>query len=298
MLTRYSEWKRPTDAAYAFALKAVRPEVPVVGTHSDVRAIAREVLGADAERFEAQVARWSGPEDRRGDRQPYLSEQTGFLEAGARARLTRGDLETVLEGTVLVLRGPEQTDYVVRDHHMIDVALYHYRTSGELPRALFHADRHSDWCRDSYLAARRPQQAATWWKLFEGLKRPDGAPVLREEDVRFTTARAAGARDVDYGGLAPFAPTEEELRWERVLAHERLGDVDWASLDLDAFQPWSQLRLMRGLLRDARFTALLARARVRVFCLSPQFTNGGDKVPWTIQGSLASSLRLLNHFRR
>ena len=48
--------------------------------------------------------------------------------------------------------------FVRYDHHMLDVALYHYWTTGELPCALFHADRHSDWCKDSYLEARRPQQ--------------------------------------------------------------------------------------------------------------------------------------------
>jgi hypothetical protein len=37
---------------------------------------------------------------------------------------------------------------------------------------------------------------------------------------------------------------------------------------------------------------------VRVFVLSPQFTNGGDKIdPWEVQGSLHSSLRLLNLMR-
>ena len=299
MLTRYSEWKRPTDAAYAFALRAkLAPAVPAVGTRTDVEAVARMALidGA-AERFAARVARWSGPEDLRDGAAAYASEQRTFLEGGARSTLGRGELEGVLRGAVLVLRSGRQTDYVVRDHHMIDVALYHYATTGELPNALFHADRHSDWCRDSFLEARRPPQAATWWKLFEGLKRPDGSPVLREEDVLFTTARVAGTGDIDYGALAPFAPTEEALRWERVLDQPHLGEVDWVSLDLDDFQPLAQWKLVRGMLRDARFLALLARARVRVFCLSPQFTKGGDKVPWTIQGSVATSLRLINWFR-
>jgi hypothetical protein len=43
----------------------------------------------------------------------------------------------------------------------------------------------------------------------------------------------------------------------------------------------------------------VSQARVRVFVLSPQFTNGGDRIdPWEIQGGLASSLRLLNLLRQ
>jgi hypothetical protein len=75
--------------------------------------------------------------------------------------------------------------------------------------------------------------------------------------------------------------------------------VDWVSLDLDYFQPAAQLRLSRGLLRDARFHRMSAAAKVRVFVLSPQFSNGGDLVePWETQGSPHSSLRLLNLARR
>ena len=62
--------------------------------------------------------------------------------------------------------------------------------------------------------------------------------------------------------------------------------------------PAPQLALTSGLVRAAAFQALLARARVRVFCLSPQFTNGGDRIePWVVQGSRASSLRLMNLLR-
>jgi hypothetical protein len=44
---------------------------------------------------------------------------------------------------------------------------------------------------------------------------------------------------------------------------------------------------------------MLARASVRLFVLSPQFTRGGDKIAsWTVQGRLHSTLRLLNHLRR
>ncbi|MEZ4236865.1 MAG: hypothetical protein R3F59_12065 [Myxococcota bacterium] len=61
-----------------------------------------------------------------------------------------------MRGTVRVMRrGDGRVDYVLRDHHMLDVVLYHARTAGELPRALPHADRHSDWCRDGYLTSVR-----------------------------------------------------------------------------------------------------------------------------------------------
>ncbi|MBN1208787.1 MAG: hypothetical protein JXB05_28260 [Myxococcaceae bacterium] len=212
----------------------------------------------------------------------------------------------MLRGIVLVLRGASgQTDYVLRDHHMLDVALYHHWTTGELPRALFHADRHSDWCKDSYLEARRPQQAATWWALIEGLKHPDGATaVLTEQDVFFTTAvaeRAAGmsGRDVGASVRVPGFLDPERLHWRHVLEQPEATRADWVSLDLDFFQPAPQLRVSKGLLRDPRFHGLLTRARVRVFVLSPQFTNGGDRIePWKIQGNLHSSLRLLNLLRQ
>ena len=84
-----------------------------------------------------------------------------------------------------------------------------------------------------------------------------------------------------------------------VLEQPGAAQADWVSLDLDFFQPAAQLRVSHGLLRDARFHGLVTYARVRVFVLSPQFTNGGDRIdPWEIQGSLPSSLRLLNLLRR
>lgn len=317
MLIRYSDWKRPTDAAYAFQLRATgpakaggfTPALPAQGALSDIREVAREVLvDGEAERFERKVHRWSGPEDVVGEtgEKPYEGAQLTFTEMPWSDTLMREALDTVLRGTVLVLRArSRQVDYVLRDHHMLDVALYHYRTTGELPRALFHADRHSDWCKDSYLEARTPQQAATWWKLFEGLKRPDtGAPVLGEPDIFFTTgtgtrtARMSG-RDIGVSCLVPSSLDPEQLGWRQVLEQPSVTRADWVSLDLDFFQPAPQLRVSRGLLRDERFLAMHTRARVRVFVLSPQFTNGGDRIsPWEIQGSMPSSLRLLNLLRQ
>ena len=150
---------------------------------------AASPLRAEAARFEQKVARWSGPEDDVGGARPYARPQELFAVRD-RERLSRADLETVLAGTMLVLPSPRGTEYVLRDHHMVDVALLHYATTGELPTALFHADRHSDWARDGYLEARRPEQAATWWTLVQGVKRPDGTPWLAEGDVHFAWAQA------------------------------------------------------------------------------------------------------------
>jgi hypothetical protein len=318
VLIRYSDWKRPTDDAYAFQLRATAgaaepgafvPALPREGTQSDIRDVIRQVLvdGA-AERFERRIDRWSGPEDRVGGagEQPYAGQQHTFEEYAPRDALTMAELDAVLRGIVLVLRGNSgPTDYVLRDHHMLDVALYHYWTTGELPRALFHADRHSDWCKDSYLAARRPQQAATWWALFEGLKRPGTtAPVLSERDVFFTTAAAErssrmSGRDVGASVRVPGFLDPDGLQWPHVLEQPGATEADWVSLDLDFFQPARQLRVSKGLLRAPRFHGLVTGARVRVFVLSPQFTNGGDRIdPWVIQGHLHSSLRLLNLLRR
>ncbi len=318
MLVRYSDWKRPTDAAYAFQLRAVTapgtpdgftPALPSLDEPRDIRDVAREVLEpGEAERLEHKVHRWSGPEDVVGEagEQPYAGQQLTFAESGRQGALRRQELDTVLRGTVLVLRGRSgQTDYVLRDHHMLDVALYHYRTTGELPRALFHADRHSDWCKDSFLEARRPPQAATWWKLLEGLKRPHtGDPLLTEQQVFFTTGVASrttkmSGRDVGVSCLVPSFLDPEQLHWSQVLEQPGTLQADWVSLDLDFFQPAPQLRVSRGLLREPRFHAMMTSARVRVFVLSPQFTNGGDRIdPWEIQGGLASSLRLLNLLRQ
>jgi hypothetical protein len=317
VLTSPSERKRPTDAGYAFQLRAVlgpeeadgfTPAIPSAGSRSDIRDVACEVFGAwEAARFDRGVQRWSGPEDvvgEAGDR-PYQRQQHTFEEQPWRPALTMADVEQALRGTVLVLRGRcGQVDYVLRDHHMLDVALYHYWTTGALPRALFHADRHSDWCQDSYLEARVPQQAATWWKLFEGLKRPGSAgSVLGAQDVFFVTGAASRApgmsgRDVGASLRVPEPLGARPLHWPHVLEQPGATLADWVSLDLDFFQPSPQLRVSRGLLRDPRFHRLVTEARVRVFVLSPQFTNGGDRIdPWVIQGSLHSTLRLLNLLR-
>lgn len=314
MLVRPDQFQRPTDGRYAFRLRVASgqapgfsPSVPPVGAVSDIRDVAREVLAeGEAERYARALTRWGGPEDERDGGRPYAAEQFLFEEAGPRARLTAGDVDAVLRGRVRVLRAPGgQTDYVLRDHHTLDVVLYHHRTTGALPRGLFHADRHSDWCNDAFLGARVPPQAATWWALLEGLKRADGQrPVLRERDVVFTTAQAArrdgmAGRDIGASVRIPGSVDPDTLAWERALEVPHALDADWVSLDLDYFQPAPQLRLTRGLVRDARFAELMARARVRLFVLSPQFTRGGDKIdPWVVQGSLASSLRLLNLLRR
>lgn len=310
-MIRFADWRRPADDAYAFALRATGtggfdPAVPVSGARTDIRALAREALAdGEADRFAARVTRWSGPEDRGADGgQPYLSAQHTFVERAAGDVLDRAALEEVLEGTVLVIRrAAGRVDFVLRDHHVLDVVLYHYRTTGELPSGLFHADRHSDWCRDSYLHARTPAQAATWWALLPGLKRPGGAAVLEEHDVIFTTAQPPprdgdGSRDVGASTRVPGCVDRAALGWGDALSRAAERPPDWVSLDLDDFQPAAQLRLTRGLLRDPRFAGMMAAARVRLFVLSPQFTDGGDVVdPWVVRGSRSSSLRLLNWLR-
>lgn len=274
--------------------------MPPHGVARDIREVAEEVLvDGDAARFDARVDRWEGPEDPgpNGD-QPYVARQLGFEERSWRP-LGMQDLDEVLAGTVRVMRGAEgQTDYVMRDHHVLDAVLYHYRTTGTLPAGLFHADRHSDWCRDGYLATHRPAQAATWWTLLEGLKRPDGSAVLGEGQVTFTTAAPAetlAGRDVGASSRVPWWVEQAELAWPQALA--RAGAPDWVSVDLDYLQPIEQLVLTRGLLRDARFHGLMRRARVRLFVLSPQFTCGGDVLTdWTVRGRHAS-LRMLDLVR-
>lgn len=317
MLIRYADWVRPTDGAFAFSLRAVAgripeepgfaPRVPEPGAVTRVEALARGVLSPKgAERFLRAVSRWSGPEDvDPSGAQPYLAVQDSFEEAPWQPRLSRAELEPVLAGRALVMRAEGRTDYLLRDHHMVDVALYHYATTGELPHRLLHADRHSDWCSDAFLERRVPLQAATWWKLLQGLKRAeDGAPVLEEKDVHFIWAKALrtgrmSGRDLAAGVPLPSWLLLEDCAWERVLERDEALEADWVSLDLDYFQPRAQLAAGRGLLRDPRFGRTLRDARVRVFVLSPQFTNGGDKVePWTVQGSLASSVRLLNLLRQ
>ncbi|MGQ0507579.1 MAG: hypothetical protein ACT4TC_19930 [Myxococcaceae bacterium] len=287
---------RPTDSALAFPLRSVASALPAVGAETDIRELLLTLLGEEAAaRFERRVKRWSGPDQ-------YESEQVLFREAGARDRLNAEDVEQVLDGSVLVLRNDGRTDYVMRDHHMIDVACYHFATSGTFPSALFHADRHSDWCRDANLS-RPVEQAATWWALLEGLKRPNGVPVLRERDVFFVTARAAHeawmpGREVATSLTVPGSVDTSEMDWAHVLERPEVLTADWVSLDLDYLQPSPQLRLASGMLREEQFARLMKQAKVRVFVLSPQFTRGGDRFErWLVHGSRGSSLRLLNLLR-
>ena len=302
MLIKYSDWTRPIDGSHAFELRELSPRLPALGARTDIRDIAREVFQPqDADRFEQKIDRWSGPEDLVGSDRPYLGQQL-FFEEKRWDRFTLGDVKAALTGTIQVSRvASGQTDYLLRDHHMIDVALYHYRTTGQLPSGLLHADRHSDWCKDSYLEQRKPAQAATWWKLFEGLKRPGTTQsVLREDEVHFITGRAPPrkGRDIPGSVFVPSSMESQDFSWEKALDRPETLAADWVSLDLDFFQPSPQLRLASGLVRDPRFHRAVKQAAVRVFVLSPQFTSGGDKVdPWVVQGGLHSSVRLLNLLR-
>lgn len=305
MLVRAADWKRPTDGDFAFSLRALTPALPRLGERVDVREVAGRTLTDEAAAsFAAKVSRWTGPEDVIAGEQPWAVEQLWFEEAPWTPRLSRADLEPVMRGATRVMRSPStgQVDYLMRDHHTVDAVLYHYATTGEMPRAMFHADRHSDWCNDQTLSARTPQQAATWWALLEGLKRPEtNEPVLREREVIFCTAEASlqgEHRGVGASLRIPGCVDPSSISWPQALEDQRIDEVDWVSLDLDCFQPAAQLKLVGGLIRDDRFAAMMARARVRMFVLSPQFLSGGDKIKtWTLQGSLSSSLRLLNVLR-
>jgi len=307
-LVRYADLKKPTDETYAFRLRSAaainaRPFPQQAPVH--VTAVAQEALApGESARFAAAVGRWDGPEDLVDGTRPYAAAQQWFMELPWVARLSREHIFRILSGTVLVLRGEDRCDYVLRDHHMLDVFLYHHRTGGGYPRALMHADRHSDWCRDGFLFHRKPDQAATWWSLLAGLKRAeDGSAVLEEEKVYFATAKAAvraqaGQRDVGAENLCPWYLAPDQITWQGMLAREGVELCDWVSLDLDLFQPAPQLRLCRGLIEDARFQRIHREATVAVYVLSPQFTRGGDRLThWTVQGSIASGLRLLNHLR-
>jgi hypothetical protein len=305
-----ADWRRPIDAAYRFQLRhvdEVAPAVPAMGASRDIRDVASEALvDGDGARFDARVSRWSGPDDVDADgAQPYAGEQLRFEEQPWCSRLSLADHDAVLRGAVRVMRDSGRVDYVLRDHHMVDVALYHYRTTGDLPAAMFHADRHSDWCTDGFLNARRPPQAATWWALLEGLKRPDGRAVLGEGEVTFTTAQPDDhgslsdgvGRDVGASTRVPWWVARGALGWPDALGSMGGAAADWVSLDLDYFQPRAQLALTSGLLRDPRYQQMMRQAKVRVFVLSPQFANGGDRVSaWTV-GRRNASLRMLNLLR-
>lgn len=292
---------RPTDGVFAFRLAPVAPLVAAPGLELDVTEVARRVLGGDADTFERHVARWPGPEDALPDGStPWASPQLRFRFV-ADAAPTPEDVETVLRGTALVrLRADGSRDVLLRDHHMVDVVLVQHATGGTLPRRLFHADRHSDWCTDGFLNRRRPDQAATWWALLRGLKRPsDAAPVLEESDVVFTSERAPhepwmSGRPYEEPLAVPWFVDRRALHWSDVARTPGAFACDWVSLDLDDFLPSPQFGAARGLLADEGFLRMWRRASVRVLCLSPQFTNGGDRHDtWRIAGRRTAMRRFL-----
>jgi hypothetical protein len=302
-----SEWRRPTDADFAFRLRTVPGvEPPAPGTLVRLPDVTQAVLEPeDVSRFERRVRRWTGPEDLDANgNAPWARRQDRLREMRWASRIDDAAMDELLSGTVLVMRGDGRTDYVMRDHHLLDALMYERWTTGDRPTALFHADRHSDWCRDGLLAAGEADQAATWWTLCEGLKAPDGSPWLRPEDVVFTTAKAAGleaegTRDVGADQRTPWFVERSLLGWDRALPLALERGCDWLSLDLDLFQPSKQLAAVKGLLRSPEFATLNARARVRLFVLSPQFTAGGDRLAsWTVGRRRSAGLRLLNLLRR
>ena len=291
-------WDRPEGPARTrrYRLKPQpRAVVPAIGARTDIHDVATAVLGPKAAaRFDEHFLRWDGPSLHGRGEQPYSAKQTLFEERPFAPRLTNADLETLLGGVALVMRDPKtgQVDYFLRDHHMLDLFLYHYHTTGELPERLLHLDRHSDF-------AWRPwagdYQAATWWGGLWNLLRPDGRVLLKQGSVVYGTAVApasdyrkrpigsanrGAAYTLPLGALRGDANSRaRQERWAswrsalRKIAHH-LPDV--VSLDMDLILPEPQLRLTKKLLRDPRFQRSLTHAKVRVFVVSPQFLEGGD----------------------
>jgi hypothetical protein len=267
----------------------------------DIRDVIREVLPRkSAARFEHLTQRWVGPTDltRSEDDQPYLAEQTTFIERPDSGPLTSEDIERVLQGKALVLERPGgKCDFILRDHHVVDAVLHRYWRTGELPRRLFHADRHSDWDGTTVWSA----QAARWWRWLETIRREDGTPILPHLDVTYVTGvakREPWMTGTDIGTAYSFPKDVPDPHWEAALSRLAQAPADWVSIDLDLLQPRPQYELMQGMLADPRFVRALADAEVRVFVLSPQFTNGGDRVPsQAIYGDVDESRRLINALR-
>jgi hypothetical protein len=88
------------------------------------------------------------------------------------------------------------------------------------------------------------------------------------------------------------------LSWSTVREEPRLPSCDWVSVDLDYLLPAAQFKCARPMLDDPIFRNLLARAHTRVFCVSPQFTNGGDRyADWVIHGKRSRMQRAVNALR-
>ena len=70
------------------------------------------------------MQRWTGPEDvdATGVR-PWEGRQERLVERPWADRLDAADLDLLLSGTVLVLRREGQVDYLLRDHHLVDVQI-------------------------------------------------------------------------------------------------------------------------------------------------------------------------------
>jgi hypothetical protein len=70
------------------------------------------------------------------------------------------------------------------------------------------------------------------------------------------------------------------------------------SIDLDYLLPAPQFNCAKPMLRDPIFRSMLHRAKTRIFCVSPQFTNGGDRyAEWIVHGNRAWMRRAVNALR-
>jgi hypothetical protein len=253
---------------------------------------------ADAKKFLGWFQNVTGPMRTGKTGTKPLPAQNTFAERAWTTTLSVKDVEQVMRGTVLVLRSPDgaHTDMVMRDHNMLDAIAYHYYATGDLPRALVHADRHSDF---SFMDVGTGQEYCSWVSGLDNIRRPNHRALLDLKRVIPVCERVYVRGKKDLPLDRPPEWTAEATRWQSAVAKVATARPapDWVSLDLDLFQPSPQFKAMEPMLRDPRFAALMKRARVRVFVLSPSFTGGGDQVTNEINGSLTASRRLINALR-
>lgn len=141
-------------------------------TRRDLQQVIKEsfACNVEAERFENSIERWGGPEDVFSDAngswyQPWVGKQQFVHEVTWCDEINEELFDDILGGTIILMRSHHESetssrkrrvqpciDFLMRDHHILDALLLHRSMSlGPTPRALFHADRHSDWCRDGFL---------------------------------------------------------------------------------------------------------------------------------------------------
>jgi hypothetical protein len=256
---------------------------------------------SDAEKFLFWFRNASGPTGAKKHEAAatMLPPQNWFEETPWTEKLCSKDIDQVMRGTVLVMRSPDgaHTDMVMRDHNMLDAMAYHYYATGKLPRSLLHADRHADF---TYKDLGGPLEYNTWVASLDNIRRANHRALLDLKRIIPVCERihVDGKKDLPLDRPPEWTP--QATRWQNGIAKASAARAkpDWVSLDLDLFQPSQQFKALEPMLRDPRFAAVMKKASVRVFVLSPSFTGGGDQVDNTVNGSLTASLRLINALRK